>query len=308
MPLKKTPGAVSNNNADSFDPELAVEADPEPEPASAEPAAELPVGTLDAQHTPFDPDELPENFFTFIVAPRRSGKTEQMLHWLRHFHKRKRFTHYLLVSETLSGYEEYIPANYQFTNLDQVPEVIRRVQRVGKYNKDQHKQSEMVKCSVLLIMDDVIGSPAEVGLSKRGGTVQKIAVNGRHICREDPCKGNEFCTVLIAQRISLVPPVIRNNADVIMASRLASYMERRTLIENFLSLTSDREGLRLARGVFDNVTLSEEFRFIVIATHVANRMKYGDYVFYQDADVKKPSVKLFGTADDWKVKKPDLEF
>jgi len=41
---------------------------------------------------------------------------------------------------------------------------------------------------------------------------------------------------------------------------------------------------------------------------VANRMKYGDYVFYQDADVKKPSVKLFGTADDWKVTKPDLEF
>ena len=253
-----------------------------------------------------DQDKYPPNFFCCCFAPRRNGKTEQILHMCRHFHTQKRFTHYFLVSETLSGYEEYIPANYQFTNLDNVSEVINRMQKVAKYNQGQDTQEDMVKCSVLLIMDDVVGNPTD--LRKRGGIVQRIAVNGRHITREDPKKENEFCTILISQRITLIPPPIRNNADVILASRLASYTERKTLIENYLSLTSDRDGLREARRVFDSITLSQPFRFIAIATHVANRMSHTDYVYYSDADVSAPSVRLHGTEEDWKVKKQEIIF
>ncbi len=283
-------------SADHFDPKQAKD-------LTASPMNE----TLPSEFSPMNiKDGYPSNFFVCCFAPRRNGKTEQILHMARHFHKTKRFTHYFLVSETLSGYEEYIPANYQFTNLDNVSEIINRVQKVGKYNQGQDKEEDMVDCSVLLIMDDVVGNPAD--LRKRGGIVQRIAVNGRHITREDPKKSNEFCTVLISQRITLIPPPIRNNADIILASRLASYVERQTLVEQYLSLTSDREGLKEARRVFDSITLSKEYRFIAIATYIANRRSHQDYVFFQDADVKAPSVKLFGSEDDWKVKKQDIIF
>lgn len=251
-------------------------------------------------------DEMPSNFFLFCTAARRNGKSEQVLHMCRHFHKKKRFTHYFLISETLSGYEEYIPANYQFTDLSHVPEIIGRMQAVGKYNQGQERKEDMVKCSILLILDDVVGNPTD--LRKQGGIMQRIAVNGRHICREDKLETNELCTILLSQRITLIPPPIRNNADIIIASRLASYHERKLLIEQYLSLTSDREGLREARRVFDKITLSKEYRFIVICTHIANRKSHKDYVYYQDANIKAPTVRLHGTIEDWSVKKQDIVF
>ena len=266
----------------------------------------LTAPAMDKRFKPLRLQDLPSNFFIFCVAPRRNGKTEQILHMARFFHAQKRFTHYFLISQTLSGYEEYIPHNYQFVDLTHVGEIIQRVQQVAKYNQGQDEKKDMVKCSVLLILDDVVGNPADI--RQQGSIMQKIAVNGRHITRDDPLDSNEFCTVLISQRITLIPPPIRNNADIILASRLASYMERKTLIENYLSLTSDRDGLREARRVFDMITLSKEYRFIAILTHVANRQAHTDYVYYQDAEVNKPSVKLFGTEEDWKVKKQDIVF
>ncbi len=255
----------------------------------------------------FDPTKhLPENFFAFVVAPRRNGKTEHVLNWLRQFHKQKRFTHYFLVSQTLSGYEEYIPQTYQFTSLDQVPTVIKRMQKVASYNKGQDAKEDLVHCSVCLILDDMVGDPKEVRES--GGILQKIAVNGRHVCREDPHEKNEFCTILISQRVTLIPPAIRNNADVILTSRLASYMERKTIIENYLSLTSDREGLREARRVFDAITLSKPFRFLAISTHIPNRQSHREYVHCCDANIKEKAVRLFGTEDDWKAEKLPIIF
>lgn len=268
--------------------------------------AALPIPQMNDAFQTLDLDEIPSNFFLFCVSPRRNGKTEQILHMCRHFHKKKRFTHYFLISETLSGYEKFIPANYQFTDLTNVPEIIGRIQQVGKYNQGQDRKEDMVKCSILLILDDVVGNPAD--LRKQGGIMQRIAVNGRHITREDPLDSNEFCTILISQRITLIPPPIRNNADIILASRLASYHERKTLIENYLSLTSDKEGLREARRVFDMITLSKEFRFICISAYIANRQSHRDYVHYQDANVNAPDVRLHGSIEDWKVKKQDIIF
>ena len=261
----------------------------------------------EAEFSAFDASKhFPTSFFSCIFAPRRSGKTETVLQFLREFKKQKRFTHYFLVSETLSGYEDYIPQSYQFTNLDNVSEIIGRLQKVGKYNKAQKVQSDMIDCSICLILDDVVGNPKD--LQKRGGILQKISVNGRHIVREDPNEKNEFCCFLISQRITLIPPPIRNNADIIFASRLASYIERKTLIENYLSMTSDREGLRRARGVFDAVTLSRPFRFIAICTHLVASQSHAEYVFKADANTKEKAIRLFGTEDDWKQEKEDVIF
>jgi hypothetical protein len=281
------------------------------EPTPAAPAARQ--GTTDievineSEFSAFDAKvHIPENAFVCVFAPRRSGKTETVLSFLRVFHQQKRFTHFFLVSETLSGYEEYIPQTAQFTNLDHVAEIIARMQKVAVYNKKQKEKSDMIDCSICLILDDVVGNPKD--LQARGSILAKIAVNGRHICREDPNPNNQFVCFLISQRITLIPPPIRNNADIILASRLASYNERKTLIENYLSMTSDRYGLRRARGVFDAVTMSKAFRFIAICTHLVSSKTHAEFVFKVDANIKEKSVHLCGTVDDWKCEKQTVIF
>ena len=249
---------------------------------------------------------FPKNFFACCFAPRRSGKTQLLLHFLRQFHRTKRFTHYFLVSETLSGYEDYIPATNQFTDLSQVSEIIARLQGVGKYNKNQKKKETMVKCSICLILDDVIGDPSEI--QKRGSIIAKLGVNGRHVTNDDPMESNEMAVILISQRVTLIPPVIRNNSDIIFASRLASYADRKTLIEGYLSLTSDRDGLALARRVFDVITLSKPFRFMAIATHIVTSETHSEYVFTADADTKAKPVRLCGCKADWDVVKKNIVF
>lgn len=315
MPRKPTKGTKRTPNADTYDPKDKVETDPSAEPGQGgdddgEGADAGPTVFSETSADGYDSFDVtkhfPQNGFAFVVAPRRNGKTEHVLSWLRQFHKQKRFTHYFVVSQTLSGYEECIPMSYQFTTLDNLPTIVERMQKVALYNKGQDRQEDMVKCSICVILDDMVGDPKEVRQS--GGILQKIAVNGRHVCREDPCESNEMCTILISQRVTLIPPAVRNNADVILASRLASYVERKTLIENYLSLTSDKEGLREARRVFDNITLSKEFRFIAISTHIPNRSSHRDYVHYCDANIKEKNVRLFGTDDDWKLEKPDIVF
>lgn len=258
-------------------------------------------------HRAFDPaTDCPQNFFAFLVGVRRMGKTEQTLEMLRAFHKTKRFTTYILISATLSGYEQYIPHSFQFRDLTHVPTIISRCIDVAEYNAGQTEVKDMVAQSTLLILDDVIGDPKDLRTS--GNIIQKLAVNGRHIHRDDPHPTNEFCTILISQRASIIPPVIRTNADLWMASRMSNRKDRQTLIEEALTMSSDRDGLNTARAVFDGITMSKPYRFAVIALHNATRQTHSDYVMYADSDPKAKGVRLFGTEDDWRVKKKRIDF
>ncbi len=254
-------------------------------------------------------DDVPSNPFIFISSPRRAGKSEITLHMLRQFHAKKRFTHYALVSQTLSGYEGVIPYTYQFENMDHVGEIINKMQDVAEYNakvKEKNQPKEhYINCSFLLILDDVIGDAKDI--RKLGGYLQKIAVNGRHIMREDPNPKNEFGVILISQKITMIPPVIRQNADIICSARLASRVERETYIENFLTLTSGREGLKEARRVFDSITLTE-YTFICVLAYKSIRVNHQAYVRKLKADITQKTDKLFGTERDWMKSKPRIKF
>ena len=131
----------------------------------------------------------------------------------------------------------------------------------------------MVKCSVLLILDDVIGDGM---LKKNGNVVQRLAVNGRHVTRGDPL-GNEFCCIVVSQRSSAVPPIIRNNADIWFSSRLASRKEIDYLTLEALCLSSSREGISEARDVYDRIVHSAPYRFICVCAYKAERMTHKDY-------------------------------
>jgi hypothetical protein len=255
----------------------------------------------------FDPiEDVPSNPFIFLVGVRRQGKTETVLHMLRKWHTVKRWDTVIVVSQTLSGYEDYVPANHQYRDLSAIPIIIERCQDVAEYNAQQLEEKDMVRQSTLLILDDVIGDPKE--LRQLGSVLQKLAVQGRHIHRDDPHPTNEFGTILISQRATIIPPVIRTNSDLIISSRMSNRRDRTTLIEEALTMQSDRNGLNEARRVFDTVTMSKAYRFIVIALHIATRLTHRDYVMYSDSDPSAKPVRLFGTEDDWRTKKERVSF
>lgn len=254
-------------------------------------------------------EDIPANPFIFISSPRRAGKSEVTLHILRQFHTAKRFTHYGLVSQTLSGYEGVVPYTYQWQTMEHVGDIITKCQDVAEYNskvKEKGQPAEhYIDCSFCLVLDDVIGDPKD--LKRVGGYIQKIAVNGRHIMRADPHEKNEFGLILISQKITSIPPVIRQNADLICSARLASRVERQTYIENFLTLTSGRDGLKDARRVFDSITL-QEYTFICVLAYKSIRVNHQAYVRRLKADITAKTERLFGTEKDWKARKPRINF
>ena len=256
----------------------------------------------------FDPAvDVPKNAFISLYGARRQGKTQQVIEMLRTFHKQRRHTHYVLVSQTLSGYSNLIPPNYQYRSLEHIPTIIERSIDVAEFNAAQEKVDDMVRCSVCLILDDVVGDASE--LRKSGGILQKLAVQGRHIHKDDKHPDNEFVTILISQRASgLIPPVIRNNSDIILWSATSNKRDRLTAVEESLSLRSDRQGMRDALDVFDTVNLSKPYRFLVVATHIASRRSHKDYVFYADSDPDGDQPRLFGTEDDWRSRKKRIHF
>ena len=288
--------AKGQRNAESFDPSLA----PETSPSN-------PMATHGIQQ--FDPmKHVPRNALIFVVGARRQGKTEQVIQMCRTFHKNKRFTHYFLFSQTMSGYEKCIPATYSFDTLAMLPEIIKRQQDVAEHNAKQKEKKDMVRSSVMVILDDMVGNNDEVSYLNRGSIMQRCACNGRHITRDDPLDDNEFTIVLISQRAKLVSPAIRMNADVVLSSRLASRTERQTVIEENLTLKSDTKGIQDSRDLFDAVTLSKPYRFVAICTCCATRTCFGDYVYHSDGDPNGKLEHWLGTEDDWRATKKRIVF
>ena len=270
-------------------------------------ADNLPTPNIeDFQH--FDSAKAPRDFFALIAAPRRHGKTTCLCHMLRDWHKSKRFTHVMIWSKTLSGYEDYVPAPYQFDELDNMREVLKRQMDVGEYNSQQSKKEDMVHSSILIVLDDMASDQKGLRSGDTGNLMLSLATNGRHICRRDPFDKNECSVIILTQRLTLLPPAIRGNCDFIITSRLANRAERERITHENLTLHSGRAGMREAYDVLDTITLSKPYRMIVVCMHKAERQHHNDYVYYFDADNDATPVKLFGTEFDWSVKLKRIRF
>lgn len=256
----------------------------------------------------FDPDTLPKDFFGVIAAPRRHGKTTALCHMLRHWHKSNRFTHILVWSKTLSGYEEYIPAPYQFDDLDNMKLVIERQQDVGEYNSQQQNVEDMVHSSILLVLDDMAADQKGLRSGGTGEMLLTLATNGRHVTRRDKNKKNECSVIILTQRLTLLPAPVRCNSDFILTSRLANRAERERVAMENLTLHSGRFGMREAYHVLDEITLSKPYRMCVVCMHKAERQNHKDYVYYLDADNDAQAIRLFGSESDWQKKLKRIRF
>ena len=258
--------------------------------------------TLANSFKQYNPADAPKDFFGMVASPRRHGKTTLLTDWLRQWHKQKRFTHTMVWSKTLSGYEDYVPAGYQWDDLGNVREVVSRQMDVAEYNekikKNKGKESDYIHCSILLILDDMASETRDLRSGETGHILRWLSCNGRHVTRRDPNPKNECSVIILSQMLTLFPPSLRGNCDFMCCARLANKFERERLVYENLTLRTDREGMRAAYSVLDDITLSKPYRMCVICKHKAERQTHEDYVYYYDAQ-EAEGVRLFGTELEW---------
>lgn len=263
---------------------------------------------LDENIKEFSIEDLPDSFFGMIVAPRRSGKSEKMASLLERIKKSKtkKFDYIFLFSQTNSGYENQIPQTYRFRNLEHLPYIINKQAEVRAYNKKQDDPKKRVKSRILVLLDDMIGEAKGSDSLKNSGMIRKLSVNGRHL-GNDGVEGNGVSVFIITQAAKEIPKTIRMNTDIVLAARITSRIERQTIIEEFTTLRSDREGMKRAYGLFDNITLSNPYRFIVVQNHIANKKREEDFIFYYDGEYPVKQTKMFGDRYDWEAEEGKID-
>ena len=261
---------------------------------------------LDENIKEFDINDLPDSFFGMVVAPRRSGKSEKMMSLLERIKKSpKRFDHIFLFSQTNSGYENQIPQTYRFRDLQHLPYIVNKQAEVKVYNKKQTDPKKRVKSRILILLDDMIGESKGSDSLKNSGMIRKLSVNGRHL-GNDGVDGNGVSVFIITQAAKEIPKTIRMNTDIILSGRITSRIERQTIIEEFSTLKSDREGMKRAYQLFDNITLSNPYRFIVIQNHIANKKQESDFIFYYDGEYPVKQHRMFGDRYDWEAEEKNI--
>lgn len=261
---------------------------------------------LDENIKEFKVEDLPDSFFGMVVAPRRSGKSEKMMSLLERIKKTsKKFDHIFLFSQTNSGYEDQIPQTYRFRDLQHLPYIVNKQAEVKIYNKKQTDPKKRVKSRILILLDDMIGESKGSDSLKNSGMIRKLSVNGRHL-GNDGVDGNGVSVFIITQAAKEIPKTIRMNTDIILSGRITSRVERQTIIEEFSTLKSDRDGMKRAYNLFDNITLSNPYRFIVIQNHIANKKQESDFIFYYDGEYPVKQHKMFGDRYDWEAEEKNI--
>jgi len=257
---------------------------------------------LDKNIKEFDIETLPDSFFGVVVAPRRSGKSEKMQSLLESLYKSKtkRFDYIFLFSQTDAGYKKQIPNTYRFRDLKHLPYIVNKQAEVKAYNLKQKDKKKKVKSRILILLDDMIGESKGKDSLKNSDMIRKLSVNGRHL-GNDTVDGNGISVFILTQAMKEIPKTIRMNTDIILSGRITSRIERQTIIEEFCTLKSDRLGMKRAYELFDNITLSNPYRFIVIQSHIANKKRESDFISLFDGEYPVVQHHLFGDDYDWEA-------
>ena len=158
---------------------------------------------------------------------------------------------------------------------------------------------------IVILLDDMIGESKGSDSLKNSGMIRKLSVNGRHL-GNDGVDGNGVSVFIITQAAKEIPKTIRMNTDIILSGRITSRIERQTIIEEFSTLKSDREGMKRAYQLFDNITLSNPYRFIVIQNHIANKKNESDFIFYYDGEYPVKQHRMFGDRYDWEAEEKNI--
>lgn len=231
--------------------------------------------------TMFEPKDLPDHPSIGITAMRRSGKTvivQQMIAEMK-----DRFDEAFFFSTTadlLHDDYQFIPNEnkYNHVNLDKIQEIIKNQEKVIQYNQTVPKVNR-IKNRVLLLFDDCISDNRS-----RSKIIDGLYTRGRHI----------HCTVMLLSQMYKntesggFKKTCRMNCDVLISFVQPNENDRKSFIEENLSVLDKKQGMEIFNKIVEN-----QYCAIVINLHkIANARNYQDYVQYLKVDGDKPPRKF----------------
>ncbi len=222
----------------------------------------------------WDPMTLPEHFSMAIYSRRRSGKTHIMKDFLHKIKDRFDIVYLFSLTANLQAVYDFVPKGNIIDGYDQV--ILDKIVSARKLRVLQEISKGNIKLkgvpNMLFLFDDVITD----GIRHSQKFIELYSC-GRH---------ERVSTVCISQRITAIPPIVRDNTDCIISFFLHSESERKMLSELYLSVEHRRVGEQL----FKEIT-SVEYTACIMALHLKS-IKYEGYVFKYKAPETCRKFKL----------------
>tara|TARA_R100000988_G_C3993428_1_gene164204 strand:- start:271 stop:966 length:696 start_codon:yes stop_codon:yes gene_type:complete len=225
----------------------------------------------------FKPESIPNSSFTVVLAKRRGGKSTLVSDLVKKLYDKDKLDCVMLFSGTDADFP-MIDKQFRFNDIEKLGEIVDRYKIMNEYNKIADPPNKF-KIRTMIILDDLLLKLK----SKDFKIIQDLAVNGRHSAYKPLC----LHIVVLAQNLTSIPRLVRNNTDMIFFNNISSMKELELILdENLYLLDSSREGKKNARKLYNDLITSEDFLFMVIENYKQNVKKYNDYIKKYVADVK----------------------
>jgi len=222
------------------------------------------------------PETIPNSSFSVVLAKRRGGKSTLVSDLVNKLYDKDKLDCVILFSGTDADFP-MIDKQYRFNDIEKLSEIVDRYKIMNEYNKIADPPNKF-KIRTMIILDDLLLKLK----SKDFKIIQDLAVNGRHSAYKPLC----LHIVVLAQNLTSIPRLVRNNTDMIFFNNISSMKELELILdENLYLLDSSREGKKDARKLYNDLITSEDFLFIVIENYKQNVKKYKDYIKKYVADV-----------------------
>ena len=223
-----------------------------------------------------DVSTLPNSSFNIVLGKRRSGKSIIVSHIIKKLYAKKKLDCAILFSGTGVGFPE-IKDSCRFTEIDKLHEIIERYKAMAAYNEISEPASRF-KLKTVIVLDDLLLSLK----TKDFKVIESLAVNGRHAA-PPPLSLTFF---VLAQSLTSIPRLVRNNTDTMILNNISSMKERTIVMdENLYLLCSCMQDKRDVRQMYTDLMQMRDYSFLVIENYKMNAKRYSDYLKWIIADV-----------------------
>ncbi len=246
------------------------------------------MDTVDRLYDLDPSNDLPENFFIIMYGLRRSGKTTMLRYML--FEMQDRLDEYEIylfsgTAEVSPEDYEYIPKKAKFPNVKEMEMDLQRL-----ISKQKKRKKEKDETKILMIFDDVVSE----SVVRHSDSLNFLAVGGRHI---------NICVVILSQVVTgsgSVPPIVRTQADAIfVVANPRSELERKLLVEQYLTPSKLNEGHKRAEIIMDSAT-AVQYRALIIMTNDSSARRLEDFLWlYGPVPEEIDEDFRLGTEEQW---------
>lgn len=224
----------------------------------------------------FNPELLPSSSFTVVLAKRRGGKSTLVADLIKKLYKKNKINLVYLFSGTDADFD-MIDNKHRFNDISKLDEIVERYRAMNEFNKVADNKDKF-KVKTMIILDDLLLKLK----SKDFKIIEQLAVNGRHVAYSP--LSLHIC--ILAQNLTSIPRLVRNNTDIIFLNNISSMRELELIMdENMYVLDSSRQGKAKARTLYNQIVTHKDFCFLVINNYKQNVRQFSDYLNWYCADV-----------------------